>query len=349
MKSTVHYWFFDMPARSFRERDAIEAHHRAALESLGLGPHIERDTGAVRVRVDRGSQDELTLLTYAASIDAFVYRTSNTQVPKDKQVICFRYELDFEDTDSTYSRLGLGGAMLFDDLFLNRPPWFSYQDKIGVPLELLLGQERMVSTSPACFQYPDFDSREPYFVPDCVKRELEQVGIRGIGFRQVTPVLSVHASEDEESDAQLEIRHSWNRVTRLCDIVFGEYPSDLPPWWVITPQVVLPPTHPLWERYNPHAKRGTDDRITDPTYRGPVRCRSPLFDGSGPIYTPEAIRAMDDVDIACTFEHSETDPLTVGLIFSDRGKELISPYLVEPRWSRVGILPANSPVLGGSG
>jgi hypothetical protein len=58
---------------------------------------------------------------------------------------------------------------------------------------------------------------------------------------------------------------------------------------------------------------------------------------------------MDDVDIACTFEHSETDPLTVGLIFSDRGKELISPYLVEPRWSRVGILPANSPVLGGSG
>jgi hypothetical protein len=226
------------------------------------------------------------------------------------------------------------------------PPWFVHTDVFGAPLQLLQCQQSD-RRFPLCVGHPDHNYRDQVILaPDVTKRAIEQLQLKGLGFEQVAPVISYDEVTDDSQPVEYTfVVFKW-RTHRFRNIMFGSYPPDLPPWWVPLPSITLPPVHPLLLRCSTLSR---NDIIHDPHYRGPVNLYSNLFDSIPLIYTPEAVAAMPPFDIAMTYEQSDFGKYSGRLIVSERGKELLSPYLVEPHWARVGILPANSPVLGGSG
>jgi hypothetical protein len=226
------------------------------------------------------------------------------------------------------------------------PPWFVHTDVFGAPLQLLQCQQSD-RRFPLCVGHPDYNYRDQVILaPDVTKRAIEQLQLKGLGFEQVAPVLSYDEVTDDSQPVEYTfVVFKW-RTHRFRNIMFGSYPPDLPPWWVLLPSITLRPVHPLLLRCRTLSR---NDIIHDPHYRGPVNLFSKLFDSIPLIYTPEAVAAMPPFDIAMTYEQGQFGKYSGRIIVSERGKELLSPYLVEPHWARVGILPANSPVLGGSG
>jgi hypothetical protein len=228
-------------------------------------------------------------------------------------------------------------------------PWLIHQGRFGVTIRALEVLQMHLQGSPRIVEH---FSHQPngMLVPDAAKQQLSQLALCGMHFEPVVPIVSFQELDDADTPADLEVpvSHKWTR--RYRNIVFGEYPAHMQPWWVLTPTVILPPMHPLLIRTD--ARRGyiSDAVIDDVRYRGPVHVQSSQFDQVPPIYTPEAVAAMPPFDVAWTYESfGFFGKYSSRLIVSARGKELMTPFFFEPKWTRVGILPTNSPVLGGTG
>jgi hypothetical protein len=348
MHTKVQYSFFNDSSLTPVQQDATAVKQNADLEAIGL-KGTNYPTTSPTVTVIEGSPSERALLEYLTAIRAVVYNFG-TECPSQRgqQVVCKHRSLVLDEIDDSCGYV-LGshlGYYLGTDEDPEWPPWFVHTGVFGAPLDLLRCQQSD-RRFPKCVGHPDHNYRDQVILaPDVTKRAIEQLQLKGLGFEQVAPVILYDEVTDDSQPVEYTFFVFPRRTHRFRNIMFGSYPPDLPPWWVPLPSITLPPVHPLLLRSSTLSR---NDIIHDPHYRGPVKLFSKLFDSIPLIYTPEAVAAMPPFDIAMTYEQGQFGKYSGRIIVSERGKELLSPYLVEPHWARVGILPANSPVLGGSG
>lgn len=344
MHTKALYLFYHDTSLSPYQQDAVALQQHQDLEARGLSSVGARYLSPI-VSVAEGSTDERSLLDYLTSIPAVVY-SDGTETPSQRgqQVVHKTRFLIFDDGDASCGYfLRTHGGAYFDE-GPDWPPWFVYNNTFGAPLRLLQLQQKDWCF-PKLIGHPGDYASKVLLAPNVSKTALEALQIKGIGFEKVSPILSFEEITEDSQPAEFEFAASPRRTRRFNNIVYGAYPADLPPWWVLLPSITLPPMHPLLLRRKPLTK----DSFVDINFRGPVEVISSRFDAVPPVYTPEAIAATPPFDIAMSYEQFEFGKYGGRLIVSERGKELISPYLHEPTWTRVGILPANSPVLGGTG
>jgi hypothetical protein len=116
--------------------------------------------------------------------------------------------------------------------------------------------------------------------------------------------------------------------------------------FALAPSALMPPQHPELTRYDGRVPTGMPRKVvTDLRYRGPVMAFVKRMFPILPIWTPEAIANAPDVDIMRSWEHFDDSELTADLLATARGRDVLSKYLLEPRWEPVGVAPMGSPLL----
>jgi hypothetical protein len=345
MKVTNTYNFL-FPERSADLKASTQCAH--ALRNLDIQLRGEHPVAEVIV----GSQEEKSVLHLAASLGALVYhRGSKTQSAPDQVIVPFNTRPVFDDTDGWGHVIdfSLNCCMWSDADVGDILPWFSHQGRFGVSIACLRMMQSWLRERPMLFTHPLRDYCG-MLVPSSIKEELTKAHLIGLAFEPVTPIVHFEELfEDTTTPAQIEIPEINSVTRRLRSIEFGDYPADMEPWWVIVPTITLPPMNPQIV-VSTLQQRDTQRYGVLPSHLDdPVRLKSKMFDKVPPIYTPEAVTATQAFDIAASFERFDYfGKYSRQIHFSSRAKEAFAPFIVEPRWSRVGILPVNSPVLGGN-
>jgi hypothetical protein len=111
-------------------------------------------------------------------------------------------------------------------------------------------------------------------------------------------------------------------------------------WWAMTSRIVMPPLHPLFTRFDARLPLEKQLPLSDPTYLGPVAYRAKTnLRYVPPIYTPNELASLPAFDIACMAESNFTAQQCSRLIVSVRGRDVLTPFLKQPTWRSVGVLP----------
>jgi hypothetical protein len=305
-----------------------------------------------RLAVVVKSREEQEVLALCDRIGAQVRVLGDTSsLDNDKPVAYVSTYPAFDDTDGWGHVIdfSLNSCMWSDADVGDILPWFSHQDRFGVSIACLRMMQSWLRERPMLFTHP-LRNYCGMLVPSSIKAELTKAHLIGLAFEPVTPIVHFEELfEDATTPAQIEIPEINSVTRRLRSIEFGDYPADMEPWWVIVPTITLPPMNPQIV-VSTLLERETQLYGVLPSHLDdPVRLKSKMFDKVPPIYTPEAVTATQAFDIAASFERFDYfGKYSRQIHFSSRAKEAFAPFIVEPRWSRVGILPVNSPVLGGN-
>jgi hypothetical protein len=180
----------------------------------------------------------------------------------------------------------------------------------------------------------------PMLMTTQMKERLEAQNLVGFAAVPVQPITHRNMKGTGER-ADFEIIMYGRPRAQFSDIKPVAPTSETNYWWALTPTVVMPALHPLFLRYDARLPKDKRVQISDPYYKGTLCFGSPTDLNIPPIYTPEAMSSMPPFDIARMNEHQTLGEYNGRLIVSERAKALLSEFLVDPDWQRVGVLPVD--------
>lgn len=129
------------------------------------------------------------------------------------------------------------------------------------------------------------------------KREFEQQGFIGLGFRPVVPVLDPKPTRPSPGIGGTW--KEWEEFSKSCIILPAQYESEEASWWELFPTLELPPQHSSVIQYTLDAARTKRDvRIQGPGVLG----NEGTFDYH-PVYTRSAIESVVAFDVARSYEY----------------------------------------------
>jgi hypothetical protein len=170
-------------------------------------------------------------------------------------------------------------------------------------------------------------------------------GVPGLNFVRIRPAKwkTLNASR---TDAHFHVRAGGRYGIKDFEL-FDPMP-DSKSCFALAPSAVMAPQHPEMTRYDVRVPPGMPKRVVvDSHFRGPMMLlvRGTYVGRAFPIWTPDAIARSPEADILRTWEHYDDSELTGQLIATERGRDVLSKYLLEPRWEPVGVAPMGSPLL----